>query len=96
MFYRSPRLGLADRTFGPGPAAYGRPDIEVQRWKPPKYTMRPACREGLDRTVSPGPAMYSLKLIPGKTSPAYSMGRKYNECFTPYITPQDMVPCVKQ
>lgn len=93
FFFRSPRVTSIDKRIGPGPI-YLPPSPDVYMHKAPKYTMSPST--GLSsKSMSPGPANYSLQVLPGKSAPAYSMGRRYGEDVTPYITTQDLVPCKK-
>lgn len=88
-------MGDIDKTVSPGPATYPGLNTNIYKLKAPQYTMRPVWGSIPDKTNSPGPAGYALKLLPGKTAPAYSMGRLFAENASPYITAQDILPCKK-
>lgn len=66
---------------------------DVYKNAEPKYTMRPRWQTLSEKGGSPGPAAYLPKKGRCDNGPAYSMGRKYGEIYSPYITPQDELPC---
>lgn len=90
IFCRSPRLDTISKAIGPGPAGYGGTHLNIYKNKLPGYTMSQRL-DFMNKSVSPGPAAYAINL--GKAGPHWSMGQQLGEPFSPYITPEDFIPC---
>ena len=76
---------IDSKTRSPGPAAYGRTDLDTKLKRSPVYSMTP--RNNFEfKNISPGSNTYNLvEHKPGKKGAAYTFGLKHSEYAPPMI-----------
>lgn len=86
--------GAELQSCSPGPATYQGTNTDIYKNKRPQYTMGGNYHGVSGSAKSPGPAAYVPKKLCGEHGPRFTISGKYDEIYTPYITPEDNMPCV--
>ncbi|KAK3922507.1 Outer dense fiber protein 3 [Frankliniella fusca] len=86
------RLDQINQDCSPGPAHYRATQLDVSRWRMPRYSMATRTPLPGDRSLKPAPNAYKPTYNKHRKAPEFSFGVRHTDCEFVPLTDEDKYP----